>query len=52
MPESDTLTIRIPKDIKKQIKKAAKEDDRSVTSFVVHAVRLQLDALAGKSGAK
>lgn len=41
--ENPTLTIRIPKDLKKAVAEAAKRDDRSVTSFIVKALR---DALA------
>ncbi len=37
--ESDTLTIRIPADLKKRLAAAAKADDRSVTSYVVRAVK-------------
>jgi predicted HicB family RNase H-like nuclease len=40
--DSPTLTIRIPKDLKRALAKAAKADDRSVTSYVVHAIKEQL----------
>lgn len=39
---SPTLTIRIPVDLKRELLKAAKRDDRSVTSFVVHAIKKAL----------
>lgn len=38
MPNT-TLTIRIPEELKAAVETAAKSDDRSVTSFVIHALR-------------
>jgi uncharacterized protein (DUF1778 family) len=37
-----TLTIRIPADLKLDLEKAAVADDRTVTSYVVHALRAAL----------
>ncbi len=39
MANTPTLTIRIPEDLRKQVAAAAKRDDRSLTSFVIHALR-------------
>lgn len=41
-PSDATLMIRIPKSFKKKIKMAAAEDDRSLTSYVVHALKAQM----------
>jgi predicted HicB family RNase H-like nuclease len=40
--ESETLTIRIPKKLKAELFKAAAASDRSVTHYVVHALKLLL----------
>ncbi len=47
--ETKPITLRIPTDLKKQVEKAAKADDRTVTSFVVRALRV---ALGEKSAVK
>jgi predicted transcriptional regulator len=39
-----TLTIRIPADLKKRVERAAVADDRTVTSYIVHALRAALAA--------
>lgn len=56
---SKTLTIRFPSDLKKKLAAAAKADDRSITSFIVHIVREALaqrqyaeDVAAGRRRAK
>ena len=46
--DSPTLTIRIPRDLKKALAKAAKADDRSVTSYVIRAVRQMMAIRAAK----
>lgn len=43
MANSPTLTIRIPADLKRALARAAAAEDRSVTSFVVHALRLAVE---------
>jgi len=50
--ENPTFTIRIPKDLKQALIKAAKADDRSITSYIIHALRTQLylDRTANQRG--
>lgn len=40
---STTLTLRMREDFKAELLEAARRDDRSVSSYVVHAVRAQMD---------
>lgn len=42
MRKSETLTIRIEGDLKREVAAAAKADDRSVTSLVCHLLRQHL----------
>ena len=42
MAAKPTLTVRIPADLKKAVAAAAKKDERSITSFVVRALRVAL----------
>ena len=42
MAAKPTLTVRIPADLKKAVAAAAKKDERSITSFVVRALRAAL----------
>jgi len=46
MSASDTITIRIDPDLKKQIEKAAKADDRSFSSYLIRALRCALEETA------
>lgn len=46
--KTPTLTLRIPADLKVAVVKAAKKDDRSITSFVVKALRAALAANRAK----
>ena len=41
---SETLTIRIDSELKRQLKEAARRSDRSVTDFVARAVRRAIAA--------
>lgn len=43
-PKAVTLTIRIPADLKKRVVKAAVDEDRTVTSYIVHHLRKAVDA--------
>ena len=51
MPNA-TLTIRIDPGLKKLLKKAAKADDRSITSYVVRVLRAAIEesAIATRDG--
>lgn len=40
--ENETFTFRIPKDLKRRITIAARRDDRTVTSFVIRALKMAL----------
>ena len=42
-PKAVTLTIRIPADLKKRVAKAAADEDRTVTSFIVHHLKKVVD---------
>lgn len=44
MATTTTLTIRIPTDLKETLEAEAKADDRTVTSYVVKAIRERIDA--------
>ena len=39
---SDTLTIRIPKNLKKDVERAATASDRTITHYVIHALKGQM----------
>ena len=38
-PMTTMISIRIPKDVKAELDKAAEESDRTVTDYVIHAVK-------------
>jgi hypothetical protein len=38
----DTLNLRVPRELKEALQRAAKEDDRSVSSMAVRLLREQL----------
>jgi hypothetical protein len=42
MSDTTTVNIRIDKDLRRQIEKAAADDDRSFTSFLVRAAKERL----------
>lgn len=50
MGETTTLTIRIDEDLKKQLEQAATADDRSVTEFVVRAVKARIAPQCSQCG--
>jgi len=37
-----TITIRLPNDLKKQVEKAAEKDERSLTMYIIRALREKL----------
>lgn len=39
MPDRAALSIRVPEDLKKWLQDRAKEDDRSVNSYIVQLLR-------------
>ena len=39
---TETLTIRVDEDFKTALFEAARKDDRTVSSYVVHAVKAQM----------
>ena len=39
-PQPQPTSIRLPADLKQAIKVAAKRDDRSFNSYIVHALRV------------
>ena len=43
-PKSKYLGVKLPADLKKRIDRAARRQDRSLSSFVRHTLRKRLDA--------